>query len=234
MSHPSPDPETITRQRTEALAQFRAWVADPLALAVDAETTSLEGEAWEIAAGRVGHPTPALHLRGEPRTEWGERALAMQDADIREQLRGLPHLSVHAGELDTLLRSHHPVAWREEFDRAAIERTCGLHSLPKFADAMEAYAPLAGRWSKSKGLWKFVKLEEACELEGVPMEDVRVHSAPGDVLLLTRLIQAVARRSPESYSRAPEPRPAGESLASVPDLDTWTETTTHTTRREIN
>lgn len=67
------------------------------------------------------------------------------------------------------------------------------------------------------------------------MGDARVHSAPGDVLLLTRLIQAVARRSLESDNSNLEPRPAEESLASMLNLDTWSETTTpHTTRRETN
>lgn len=233
MPFPQPDAATTARQRTDALAQFRAWAADPLALVLDTETTSLEGEVWEIAAGRVQHPTPILHLRGEPRTEWGERALQMQDTDIRDQLRGLPHLSAYAGGLAALIGNHHPLAWGD-FDHPAIERTCGLQGLPEFGDVMAAYAPLAGRWSESRGLWKFVKLEEACEAEGVPVGDARTHSAPGDVLLTARLIQAVAQRLPESYAAGTETeamrqddlgqRLFGEPLADILDLDTWTET----------
>ncbi|GGB70544.1 hypothetical protein [Deinococcus soli (ex Cha et al. 2016)] len=191
---PRPDADTLAQQQADALATFQRWAADPLSLVVDTETTDLTGDAWEIAAGRLRDAQPLLDLRGEPQTPWSPRALELQAPDIQDQLRGLPHLRTHAQDIRRLLDAHHVLAYNAEFDHDTLERTCQV-TLRGFECVMLAYAPLAARWSESRGYWKTVKLSEACELEGVPVERRTLHGARVDMRLTSELILAVARRA---------------------------------------
>ncbi|WP_221091561.1 3'-5' exonuclease [Deinococcus aquaedulcis] len=192
---PQPDEQATAAAVRAALKQFRVWAADPRALVVDTETTSLDGQAWSFAGGRPGAPDVLLEITGEPETPWSEKALAMQPEGLRERLCGLPHPRTHCDAVAELLAQNTVLAYNESFDRPVIERTFDLADLPAFGCVALAYAPLAGQWSGSRGYWKTVTLDAACRAEGIDPTQAQAHTASGDVWLTGQLILAVARRA---------------------------------------
>jgi DNA polymerase III subunit epsilon len=219
--------DMAARARAYAHAQFAAWANDPLSLVLDVETTGLTGDVWEVAAVRVWDRAPVYVVRGQVGTEWSERALEMHGADIAERLEGLPHLRGHVEGITGLLGRNRVLTWGAEFDRAQLVQTLGRDLAP-FECVMSAYAPLAGNWSESKQIWKWVSLAEAARLEDLAVNaDDQAHTALGDARLTAQLIQAVAQRLPESYPQETEwEREArqADDMRGIDVPDEWTET----------
>lgn len=186
--------------KARAIAQFRQWAADPAVIVVDTETTALDGQVWELAAVRVAPapaPAPVLSFVCSPNSPWSERARKMH-ADRLEEIAHAPIAALFAAPLGGLLRENRVLTYNAEFDAAAIARTWPDLRLPAFACVMTAYAPLAGKWSESRGAWKYVSLSEALERERVDVRGLPEHTAYGDAARAALLVQAVAARETDA------------------------------------
>ena len=189
----------------QTIRTFRRWAGDEDALVLDTETTGLHGQVWDVAALSLITPMPRVAFVCQPTGDWEPKARALHAARLDELLQAPPPDKFRR-MLETALHTvplHSQVlTYGADFDRAAILRTWPALRLPAFDCVMRAYAPLAGKWSASRGEWKWVSLQAACELEGVPIT-AELHTGLGDAQLTVQLIQAVARRP------LPEDRAAG-------------------------
>lgn len=194
MTFPQPSESEHQQAIQAAIAQFKAWASDPKTIAVDTETTGLNGPAWEFAAVRSGQLVPVLAFTcAVPAdTEWSAVALEMHRSRLPEIAVATQPINLTPALVDLMLQNR-AVSYGADFDRGAMERT--WQASFTIGCAQEAYAPLAGRWSESRGVWKWVKLEEACQMEGIDTAPFLKHSALGDAQLLALLIQAVAQRT---------------------------------------
>lgn len=193
-----PTPDEVRAAQTAAIQQFREWASDPRALVVDTETTGLEGIVWEFAALRVWSSAPALAFITDGRgAQWSEKAREMHEGRM-EEIAHAPIAALFAAPLGGLLRENRVLTYNAEFDAAAIARTWPDLRLPAFACVMTAYAPLAGKWSESRGAWKYVSLSEALERERVDVRGLPEHTAYGDAARAALLVQAVAARETDA------------------------------------
>jgi DNA polymerase III subunit epsilon len=193
----TPTHEEASQARARAIAQFREWAADPAVLIVDTETTGLDGRVWEFAAVRVQSPAPVLAFICDPGMyyqSWSAAAWDMHSERLVE-FDTAPLSNYFESALGAVLNVKNIISYGAAFDHSAIDRTWPELGLEEFGCILTAYAPLAGRWSESKGDWKYVSLSEALELEGEDLMDFRdAHTAYGDALRAAALVRAVARR----------------------------------------
>lgn len=200
---PRPNPQEHQAQIDQAIKQFRAWDKAGVNL-LDTETTGLEGKVWQLALVDSTSRAPLLvfHCDPGPDCEWSEVAEKMQRS------QGIypgdfPPAEAFTQVVWKTLQKHALVGWNVYFDIGAVARTWPLaereqHDLVAKC-AMEVYAPLAGQWSESRGEWKYVSLEKACELEDVDTFRLPApHTAYGDCVRLSRLIRRVADRETSS------------------------------------
>lgn len=205
---PQPGPAAMQEAQEQARAQFRAWWHTPHAVVVDTETTGLGDRAalLDFAAVPLATeqitPAPILSFLCQPpeNAEWSEAARAMH--------QGRPTWAVSCGietfsaPLRDVLCNSSVLAYGAKFEtdrlRFALTQADADPGFPAISCVMETYAPLVERWSESRGLWKAVRLEEACRREGVDTSDLQPHTAYGDAVATARLIRAVATR-PEVF-----------------------------------
>lgn len=238
-----PSPAQVQEAQDRARAQFRAWYHHPRAAVVDTEATGLEGRAFvfDFAAVPVatGLPTPAplLSFLCTPPAdaEWSDAARAMHTDRLTWAARC--GIEAYSSPLLEVLSTFPVLAYGAEYDRDRLRFTlteAGCPSeFPDFSCVKEAYAPLAEKWSESRGFWKFVSLEEACRREGVDIGDLQRHTAYGDAVATARLIRAVATSA--KASARDNAWPFEERLSDVLDLGSWTQTeSTHSDKKEPN
>ncbi|GGR13291.1 3'-5' exonuclease [Deinococcus ruber] len=180
----------------QAIRTFRRWARDEDALVLDTETTGLYGQVWDVAALSLTTLEPRVVFVCQPEGAWEPKARELHAARLDEILQAPPAAKFRqtlATALQAVPLHSQVLTYGAEFDRAALLRTWPALRLPAFDCVMQAYAPLAGKWSESRGEWKWVSLQVACELEEVPVTGT-LHTALGDAQLTVQLIQAVARR----------------------------------------
>lgn len=186
----------------QAILQFRAWAAKQVPC-LDTETTGMEGQVWQLALVEQDTLTPRLHFTCQPEGEWSPKAAEMRDAHGAD-LSQCPPASAFTAQLP---QGQQFLTWNAPFDLGAIARTWPDWQV-RGECAMEAYAPLAERWSESLGLWKYVSLGEACTAEQVDVSHLAAaHNAYGDACRLALLVQAVARRETHAERAARETAP---------------------------
>jgi DNA polymerase-3 subunit epsilon len=61
-----------------------------------------------------------------------------------------------------------------------------------FKCAMLAYAEFYGEWNEYRGGWKWQRLEQACQQQGIPTQDIIAHQAAGDCEMTRRLLHKMA------------------------------------------
>lgn len=93
-----------------------------------------------------------------------------------------------------LLSGAYVVTYNADYDRRMIGQTCDAHGLPhiqaKWDCAMLAYARYWGDYNDYYGSYRWQKLTQACEQQGVPV--VGAHGAVGDCQMTLALIRKLA------------------------------------------
>lgn len=111
----------LDADRAEAAAWAATVLADPTAVALDTETTSLDGFAVEIAVVEVASGTVLFDRRlnpGEPISEGARQIHGISDADVAD----CPSFAAVAGELAAVLRGRRVVIYNADFDLGVLAR----------------------------------------------------------------------------------------------------------------
>jgi DNA polymerase III epsilon subunit-like protein len=101
-------------------------------------------------------------------------------------------------QLRALLTHRQIVAYNVDFDARILAQTCTRYRLgeimaPSWQCAMKQYARYHGHWNPKYRSFKWVRLTDACAIEGIPA--LGAHTAAGDCLLTLKLIQIMADSS---------------------------------------
>ena len=191
--HPRPSDATWQQQKKAAYANFMRWATDPDLLVLDTETTGLHGVVWELSALDADGVVPLNFVCNVAGHTWESKALDMH-RHRQDEINGAPDRKGFLKAVHKTLSQKHCVSYGADFDGPAINRTFGVEFNPALECVMRAYAVIAGKWSQSRGEWKFVKLTAACEAEGIDTSIYQTHRALDDVMLTMLLIRAVAAR----------------------------------------
>lgn len=193
-----PPPLDTAQQQQTALMRFKDWATDPRALVIDTETTGKQGGVWQIGAALAATSHPLLSFSGNvpEGTIWEKSALEMHGEDLLTTLSHCPPIQDPAvvKMFQRIFAGKRLLSYNADFEAEVMTRTFGMGAFPKPECVMTTYAVLAGRWSESRGEWKWVSLLEALALEGI--EAVQNHNALMDSLLVSQLIHKVAQRAP--------------------------------------
>lgn len=98
-------------------------------------------------------------------------------------------------QLHNLLADRQIVAYNADFDERILVQALDRygHDLipgPRWECAMLGYARYHGRWNPRYNNFTWVKLTDACRMEGIAIAGA--HSAAGDCLMTLRVMQAMA------------------------------------------
>jgi DNA polymerase-3 subunit epsilon len=101
-------------------------------------------------------------------------------------------------QLRALLAHRQIVAYNVDFDARILAQTCYRYRLdeivtPPWQCAMQQYARYHGHWNAQYRSFKWVRLTDACAIEGIAA--LGAHSAAGDCLMTLKLIQIMAGAS---------------------------------------
>jgi len=120
-----------------------------------------------------------------------------------EDVEGAPTMKALSSTLTAILRRETVLIYNRAFDGPILENSFQRRGVAVDREAwdlrcvMEAYAMAEGEWSDEYGSYRWVKLSEACEEQGVSLSNVDLHSAAGDAELTRRLVR--------SFEPEPEP-----------------------------
>jgi DNA polymerase-3 subunit epsilon len=185
----------LYQQRQEAAA----WAHDLLKtdfVILDSETTGLDADdefvqigvinsAGEILLDTLIKPTKAISSGAA--SVHGLSAAMLVDAP------GFPAIFP---KLRDLIEGRQVVAYNVAFDARILAQACYRYRLDEIASppwhcAMKQYARYYGQWNPKYNSFKWVRLTEACLIEGIAVEGA--HSAAGDCLMTLKIIQNMAR-----------------------------------------
>ena len=175
---------------------------------LDTETTGLwpEDEIVEIAVidrdgtvlldQRIQPMNPARLLKRDAKS--GRCAMDIHGI-TPAMLEGQPRFSEIYDRLTDLLRLKPVVIYNAEYDTRMLAQDCARHGLylPLFSAgcAMKQFAAWAGQPGRKLGEYRWVKLEQAVTMLGVPRDqfDEHAHSALGDCRRTLAVLQGLAR-----------------------------------------
>jgi hypothetical protein len=201
-------PECFARQHAAdhaaAHATAVAWLADPQAVILDTETTSLDGYVCEIAVIDMGGMAllNTLINPGEPISPEAERIHGISDAMVA----AAPTFATITDQLTDLLHGRLVIAYNARFDRAVLtgemRRVFGSRHVDdlgtsvsthaaqgqlrqwkqaqQWGCAMEVYAAWVGDWSETYQDYRYQRLDGG-------------HRALGDALACLERIRLMAR-----------------------------------------
>jgi DNA polymerase-3 subunit epsilon len=119
------------------------------------------------------------------------------------------------GEVSELLKSiiagREVVIYNAGYDRKMMHQSAEKAGTPKidwkelanFHCAMERYAEFWGDWNSYHQSYRWQKLTDACDQQGIPEPEAPAHSALGDCLRTLALIQVMAAWQPSAMSEIP-------------------------------
>lgn len=122
-----------------------------------------------------------------------------------EDLITAPPLAELWGELADRLDGRIIVGYNVRFDLQMLDRNLSNDELPlpvfcAVWDVAQLVAEFIGNWNEKRGWFEMIKLEEACAIFGVPLDDA--HDACADAIATLKLLKAMADADPETW-RAP-------------------------------
>lgn len=194
--------------RRDAAVWAAGVLADPRAVVLDTETTSLDGFAVEIAVLDVASGTVLFDRRlhpGEPISDGARQVHGISDADVAD----CPRFAAVAGELAGALRGRRVIIYNADFDLGVLARECRRAAAADSTRAtlwtelqnlntecaMEQYATWNGDWHD---YWK--------NYTWVPLGGG--HDAKGDCLTVIERIREMAA----SMSAGEAVRPDGTAI----------------------
>lgn len=162
---------------------------------LDGETTGTEADdefvqigiissAGEILLDTLIKPTKAIHP-----------GAARVHGITPDMLAGAPTFPAIFPQLRTMLAGQQVIAYNVDFDARILAQAGTRYRLDEIATspwqcAMKQYARYYGQWNPKYNSFKWVKLTEACALEGITVTGA--HTAAGDCLLTLKIIQNMA------------------------------------------
>jgi DNA polymerase-3 subunit epsilon len=122
----------------------RAWLADPLGVVVDTETTGLQGYAVEMAVIDM-HGQVKFNGRFNPQVPVEPGAFAVHGIVVDP---AWPTFEDRMHEVWAAVEGRNVIAYNAKFDRSVLERECGrLLNVREWRCAMLLVAD-GGRWPK--------------------------------------------------------------------------------------
>ena len=174
-------------------------------LILDTETSGVRGGFHEIvqiavitSGGEVLLDSLVKPVKPERVLEWstgGKRAVDIHGL-TPQMLATAPVFPAIYEQLRPMVKGRDVVVFNAAFDKQMIDGDCRRHQLEKlpvkkYHCAMLKYAQYSGKWSPSRGEFRWQSLESACEQLHIPQSE-RAHSALGDCLTTLEVMKRMA------------------------------------------
>jgi DNA polymerase III subunit epsilon len=186
--------DRIERARQQSARWAKKLLAGEFVI-FDSETTGLEAHDEFIQVGVVDHTGAVLvDALVRPQAPIHPKAQAVHGFSAADLADAPPFTEVFPALRDALT-DRTVIAYNVDFDSRILFQACrryALHDVPvaSWQCAMKRYAGYLGRWNPRYNSFKWVRLTEACALEGIPISDA--HTAAGDCLMTLALLKAMA------------------------------------------
>lgn len=187
--------KTWFAEQRQLAAQWAQQHLDAGFVILDGETTGTRyddefvqigilSSAGEILLDTLIKPTKAI----DPGAERVHGLTANMLADAP----GFPELY---DQVRAILADQQVIAYNADFDSRILIQTIKRYGKeyipgPPWDCAMLAYARFNGKWNTQYNNFKWIKLTDACSLEGITVSGA--HSATGDCLMTLKVMQAMA------------------------------------------
>lgn len=190
-----PKPRTPDNQK-QVIHQAQKWLQSDFVV-LDTETTGLD-DAYPVEVTVIDQngkvlfderikPPEGIEIEAGATKVHGIEAEALKDCRTWEQ--AFPEF--FAAVMDKTI-----LIYNAEYDTSVIERANGFYKIKDFKwnpdCVMLAYAEYNGDWNSYHQSYRWVKLTDACEKEGLRV--AAAHSALGDCLMTLELVKTLAAK----------------------------------------
>jgi DNA polymerase-3 subunit epsilon len=179
-------------------ANAARWARDLLQtefVILDGETTGLDADDEFVQIGVVSSAGEVLLDTLIKPTKTISPGAARIHGITAAMVADAPDFRAIFSQLREVLERRQIVAYNVDFDARILVQTCYRYRLdeidtPPWQCAMQQYARYHGHWNPQYRSFKWVRLTDACAIEGIAAGGA--HTAAGDCLMTLKLIQTMA------------------------------------------
>ena len=189
--------EFLAAERAEAAAWARDLLAEPFVV-FDTETTGVGRDDEIVQIGLIdGDGVVLMDQLVKPTKPIPDEAAAIHGITQFDVFRQPEFREVYPA-LKKALADQRIVAYNADFDRKLLHQTCSRYGLPRINGkswdcAMKQYARFRGMWNVHRNSFRWVKLTQACEHEGIMVRNA--HAATGDCVMTLELLARMAEEA---------------------------------------